>query len=427
MSLRVLKFGGTSVGTPEARKVALKRVEEAISEAGQVVVVVSAIGRSGMPYATDTLIDAVREVSEATDPDPRDLDLLMACGEILSGVIFAQLLRSQGIPASTLTGAQAGIVTDDVHGDARVVKIEAERVLRTLEDGRVPVVCGFQGAAAESGEVTTLGRGGSDLTATALGVALGAERVDIFTDVDGVMTADPRLVPSARLLEQAEYGEVAELAHLGAKVVHPRAAELAMQHRISLHVRNTFKPGQGTEIVLDAGVAHTSVTGVTASERLAFVQFDGVATSHQAKVLALLSKSGASIRVLTLGREALSFAVPMGQLPSIRDNLDGLVMEDPRIILSLGHTQRASLQARALGGGEIVRGRLVPQCAVVSVTGREGHQRPGVFLEVISLLVESGIEPIQTSDSEYSVGVLLGAPDVERAVQILHKSFIEEP
>ncbi|HET7560242.1 MAG TPA: aspartate kinase, partial [Limnochordia bacterium] len=224
----VQKFGGTSVATEAQRRAVVERVKEAIAEGLAPVVVVSAMGRRGDPYATDTLLDLLP--GEGPRPPERELALLMSVGEVIAIVVLSQALQAAGIASRALTGAQAGIVTDANLTAARVLEVRPERVRALCAGGVVPVIAGFQGADA-SGEVTTLGRGGSDTTAAVLGVALNAVRVDIFTDVDGMKTADPRLVPGAATLSHISYEEAAQMAHLGAKVVHPRAVEAAMQGR----------------------------------------------------------------------------------------------------------------------------------------------------------------------------------------------------
>src|SRR5690606_12579200 len=200
------------------------------------------MGRAGDPYATDTVLALLDGGAEA---EPRDRDLLLACGEIIACVVLAHALRAQELPAVALTGRDAGIITDANFGNARILRVDAERVLGHLREGRVPVVAGFQGITGD-GQVTTLGRGGSDTTAAALGAALRAEAVEIFKDVEGIYTADPRLVPEAVRLDRTSYREIVEMAHLGAKVVHPRAVEIAMEGRVPLRIRPTVGDGPGT-------------------------------------------------------------------------------------------------------------------------------------------------------------------------------------
>ena len=291
MRIKVMKFGGTSVATAEARMQSAMRVISAKDQGFRPVVVVSAIGRKGAPYATDTLINLLNEIDPNVDPDPRELDLLVACGEILSAVVFAHTLKTLGHSAMAFRGGQAGIRTDGVYGNARIVSINPVALLKSIGGGHIPVVCGFQGVFVDGpgmpgGELTTLGRGGSDTTGAALGAALKAEAVEIFTDVDGVKTADPDAVRNAPTLRTVTYDEVAEIAHLGAKVVHPRAAEIAMMYGIPLWVKNTFSDDEGTQIVPKSEFPGRRVTGVTHTGKLVYLQFDlSGAASEQERVM----------------------------------------------------------------------------------------------------------------------------------------------
>ncbi len=229
MRIVVQKFGGTSVSTPEMRSKVCDRVRSTLDSGYKVVVVVSAMGRESDPYSTDTFINMIRAVNP--DPSLREMDLIMSCGEIITATLLASQLSVQGIPSRCLTGEQAGIVTDSNYGNAHILYVKPQNILQCLEDGITPIVAGFQGRS-ERGDLTTLGRGGSDTTASALGAALNAEVIDIFTDVEGVMTADPRIVENARLLDSITYNEICQLARDGAKVIHPRSVEIAMQANI---------------------------------------------------------------------------------------------------------------------------------------------------------------------------------------------------
>lgn len=427
LRLRVLKFGGTSVATPEARRAAATRVVQCRESGAWPIVVVSAIGRRGMPYATDTLIATLKEIDADTTPEPRELDLMMACGEMLSAAMFAHLLKAMGVPAAAMTGAQAGIYTDGVHGDARIASLSPERIHAYVKEGLVPVVCGFQGISPATGAITTLGRGGSDTTAAALGAALDADRIEIFTDVPGILTADPRIVGSAKLLRQVAYGEVAELAHLGAKVLHPRAAEIAMRANIPMAVRSTFSDALGTEIVNDPSLAKHGITGVTASPRLGYfktcVQHGPLAQG----ILAALAAGGFPIMALAVSPAEIAFAVPTTHIDTARNSLDGVCLDpSEKVVLQVGKkpTTRVRSQMAALGKATLTQEiELKENCALVSVIGREGHQRPGVFAEALLALSYASIEPLQTVDSEYSVGFILADADVDRAVIALHDAF----
>ena len=263
MKIIIQKFGGTSVATPLQRETAARKVIEAQANGYSPVVVVSAMGRKGEPYATDTLLGLIKDMHE--EADPREQDLVMSCGEIISAVVMTQTLRGIGCQAVGLTGGQAGIITDESFGNTRILEVHPGRVMDYLREGKVVVVAGFQGIS-KNGEVTTLGRGGSDTTAAALGVALGAESVEIYTDVEGVMTADPKMVPEAKPLTVVSYSEIVEMAHLGAKVVHPRAVEIAMEGGLPIRIKSTFSDAPGT-LVCDSSIA--SKKTVIRSDRVA--------------------------------------------------------------------------------------------------------------------------------------------------------------
>lgn len=248
MSIPILvqKFGGTSVSTPERRQQVVGHVRRAIAEGNRVAIVVSAMGRRGDPYATDTLLDLLRSDGGPVEPD--DYDLMFTCGEAISAAVMSQALKRAGIPAVGLTAAQARIYTDGQHVEASIEEIDTSRLHTLMAAGQVPVVTGGQGVARDTLDYTTLGRGGSDTSGVALGVALGACRVDIFTDVEGVAVADPRLVPGARMLTRVSYAAMHELARFGAKVVHPRALLAGWKGRTPMVVRSTFSEAAGTVI-----------------------------------------------------------------------------------------------------------------------------------------------------------------------------------
>ena len=401
MRIIVQKFGGTSVATAEGRKMVARRVEQAVRDGYATVVVVSAMGREGAPYATDTLIQLAN--TACTDLAPREMDLLLSCGEIISSVIMAAILKSNGIPATALTGGQAGILTDENHGAAHILKVDPTPMLNRLRQGLVVVVAGFQGVT-RTGEITTLGRGGSDTTAAALGGALKAEVVEIYTDVDGVKTADPRLVPEARTLSVTTYDEIAQMAHYGAKVVHPRAVEIAMQRRVSLRIRSTFEDGLGTLITYSLEAAGTTwselvsdnpVTGVTHVTGLAQVVIRAGQAEQALPIFRSLAESGISVDLINVSPEAKSFCVEerkAGQAEAI---------------------------LRDLGLDPVVR----HGCAKVSVVGSGMRGRPGVMATVAAALSGAGVEILQTADSHVTISYLVEATHLQTAVQALHDAF----
>ena len=242
----VQKFGGTSVSTAERREQVIGHVRRARDEGYRVAIVVSAMGRRGDPYATDTLLDLLR--GDGGPVDKRDYDMVFICGEIISATLMSHLLKRQGIPAVGLTGAQAGIYTGDNHSEARILEVDPARVHSHLKRGEVPVVAGSQGTFREADDYTTLGRGGSDTSAVALGVALNASKVEIYTDVEGVARVDPQVVPQAQMLERISFDKMYEMARYGAGVVHPRAVRAGWEGGVPVVVRSTFGSAPGTTI-----------------------------------------------------------------------------------------------------------------------------------------------------------------------------------
>jgi aspartate kinase len=396
MRVLVQKFGGTSVATREGRLAAAGHVEAALKDGYQVVVVVSAMGRKGDPYATDTLLSLI---DEADAVDKRDLDMLMACGEVISAVVFAALLRGRGHSVSVLTGRQAGIVTNDEHGNARILEVRDVRIREELQRGRVVVVTGFQGATA-SGEVTTLGRGGSDTTATALGVALDAEYVDIFTDVDGIMTADPRIVENARLLPKVTYTEICNLAYQGAKVIHPRAVEIAMQKNIPIRVRSTHSHDPGTLVTQAATALEGSVlqdrplTGVAHVAGLTQIRLEGPGVGR-CNVFEAMAKHGISVDFISVAPDRIAYTVPDAD------------------------AWRAVTILREMG----LKPETTEGCAKVSAVGAGMAGVPGVMARIVEALAAEGVEVLQSADSHTTIWCLVRGEDMEIAVKALHRAF----
>ena len=269
MNILVQKFGGTSVATEESREHVYKKIIEAVNDGYSLLVVVSAMGRSGDPYATDTLLNLIR--NDYPFASKRELDVIFSCGENISGSIIAANLQKKGYKSCYLSGAQAGIVTNDNHLDARIIRVDNRKIMSLLSEGNIVVVGGSQGIS-ESGDITTLGRGGSDTTGCALGVALDAFEIDIFTDVEGIMTADPRKVKNAVLLDEISYEDCCNMANKGAKVIHPRAVEVAMNKpQIKLYVKSTFSNHPGTLISKEnEHKEKLNLTGIAGYENLVY-------------------------------------------------------------------------------------------------------------------------------------------------------------
>jgi aspartate kinase len=405
----VQKFGGKSVGTAEARRLAAERVKSARAEGVRPVVVVSAIGRGGEPYATDTLLSNLYAVDPHTEPTPRERDLIMACGEIISTVIMAQTLKSMGLRTIALTGGQAGILTDYAFGDAQIVDIDPTHILKLFyEDGvDAVVVAGFQGTTESRGDglhgaITTLGRGGSDTTASALGVALRAEKVEIYTHVDGVMTADPEAVPDARTLPIVTYEEVCNMAHQGAKVLHPRAAEVAMLHQIPLWVKSSFVDAPGTRVAPITEVVPVSrrgVTGVTQLSELAYftlkVPESPARPPLEAQVYQALGDAQINCYLASLGPTSTHFVVGQEAAPRVRVLLDEL---------------RLPYDA-------------VERCAMVSAISVDMWDAPGLIARLAEALYGADVRVLQIADSPASVSCLVAGEDARRAVMALHTTF----
>ncbi|MGE5507068.1 MAG: aspartate kinase [Chitinophagales bacterium] len=399
MRVLVQKFGGTSVATEEQRARVVDRVVEARRTGFDVVVVVSAWGRRGDPYATDTLLSLL----QAGETSERDRDLLLSCGEIISAVVMAGLLNARGLMATALTGGQAGIITDGGFGEARILEVQPSRVTTILNNGGVAVVAGFQGITRE-GEVTTLGRGGSDTSAAALGVALGAELVEIYTDVEGIMTADPRLIEGTRLLSQVSYAEVAEMAHLGAKVIHPRAVEIAAAGRVPLRIKSTLSEAPGT-LICDRPPAAVEirgdrvVTGIAHLTGLAQLRVRGAhgedLTDRHVDLFAALAREGISVDLINVSPEQVSLAVPAEALARGKERLE------------------------ALGFAVATR----PDLAKVSAVGGGMRGVPGVMARVVAALRGAGVTIYQSADSHTNISCLVAEADLPKAAAALHREF----
>lgn len=270
MSIVIQKFGGTSLRNLSNQSEFLKRVKKEVQTGSKLVVVVSAIGRSGDPYATDTLINQLENIS--TIINPKKMDLIMSVGETISAAMVSHLLESENLPSEALTGLQAGIITDDNFNSSKIIEIDTNKIQEYLNKDKIAVVAGFQGATQDL-EITTLGRGGSDTTAVALGGALNAERVDIFTDVPGVAVTDPRLVPNARYIKKISYDDMYRLAINGANVIHPNAVLLGKQYNVPIRILSTFMDDQGTLISNDNSNLRIVGFGIKKQEDNSIISF----------------------------------------------------------------------------------------------------------------------------------------------------------
>jgi aspartate kinase len=383
----VMKFGGTSVAGPERLKGVARRLVEAHESGQRVVGVLSAMGDT-----TDELLDLAHAVSER--PHPRELDMLISVGERISCALAAMAIHDLGHEAISLTGSQAGIVTDTVHTKAKIVEVRARRINESLDRGAIVLVAGFQGVSSESLDVTTLGRGGSDTTAVALAGALGAATCEIYTDVEGVFTADPRIVPQARKLHAVSYDEMLEMSASGAKVLQLRSVEFARNHDVRLHVRSTFSDADGTWVLEEDErmLEKAMISGVVHTREETVYRVEGVGAAALFNALA-----DASVNVDTILQSSpeIVFSAP----PDDRDVV-------PRVLDGLG----ARWNAR-------------DDLGKVSVIGAGMKSHPGIAAKTFATLKEHGIEPAVVTTSPIKIACHVAADDVERAVDALHSAF----
>jgi aspartate kinase len=398
----VQKYGGTSVGSAARIRRVARRVAETVRAGTQVVAVVSAMGKT-----TDRLVKLAHEMNG--EPPVRELDMLVANGETITAPLLAMCLQAMGVPATSLTGMQAGVRTSRHHFKARIKEVDPTRLRDTLDAGVVPVVAGYQGITDEL-EITTLGRGGSDTTAVALAAALGAEACEICTDVDGILTADPRLEPEARMLRYISYEECLELASVGAKVIHPRAVEIGELYGVPVHVRSSFHRRPGTMIVSESEVPmedRNRVRGVAHEYDLAKVTVMGVPDRPglAAAIFEPISAAGLSVDVIvqnvsTDGETDLTFTCTEGDLPTVE---------------RLVRPAAAEIGARdvVLAGGS----------AKVSIVGTGMLGTPGIAARMFRTLAAAGVNIEMISTAEIRITCLVARDDVQRAVRALHKAF----
>jgi aspartate kinase len=382
----VLKFGGTSVADPEKiRRVAARLVASKRSGA-RVVGVVSAMGQH-----TDELVALAHEVSPR--PKPRELDMLISVGERISCALVAMAIADLGLDAISLTGSQAGIVTDTVHGKAKIVKVEAHRIRRALDEDKIVLVAGFQGVSTDY-DITTLGRGGSDTTAVALAAALGADACEIYTDVDGVFTADPRIVTGARKLHAVSYEEMLEMAASGARVLALRSVEFARNHGVRLHVRSTFTEEDGTWIIEEDErmLEKAMISGVTHTLEEAIYRVEGV---DRAELFAALAEAAVSVDTIIQTNGEIVFSAPVA---------DG--EETATVLERLGARWD---ERRDLGK--------------VSVVGAGMKSHPGIAARTFETLRDLGVEPGLVATSPIKIAFYVPQDDVERTVSALHDVF----
>ena len=405
MSLIVQKFGGSSVADAESIKRVAKRIVETRKAGNEVVVVVSAMGDT-----TDELLDLAEQVVPL--PSGRELDMLLTAGERISMALLAMAIRSLGVEARSYTGSQAGMVTDAQHGSARIVEVSPKRVREALDDGAVAIVAGFQGFNRGTGDITTLGRGGSDTTAVALAAALGADVCEIYTDVDGIFTADPRVVPSARKLDRITSEEMLELAATGAKVLYIRAVEYARRHGVTIHVRSSFNNNEGTLVVNPKDgeiVEEPIVTGVAADLSEAKITVVGVPDlpGKAAQIFTLIARTNVNIDMIVqnvssaaTGLTDISFTLPK---------------QEAQKAMAALNEEKSDIGFESLQHDD--------QIAKLAVVGAGMRTNAGVSAKLFTALFEAGINIEMISTSEIRISVVTRADTVNDAVRVVHTAF----
>ena len=400
VALIVQKYGGTSVGTIERIHRVADRVEKAVKDGNQVVVVLSA-----MSGETDRLLKLAHEITAL--PDERELDMLLSTGERVTIALLAMELRGRGLDARSFTGRQVGIMTDSAHTKARITRVTAERIRESLAEGVVPVVAGFQGINEQS-DVTTLGRGGSDLTAVALAGALKADRCVIFTDVDGVYTTDPNIVPSARRIDRISYEEMLEMASLGAKVLQSRSVEFAAKFNVPLEVNSSFKEGKGTLVTReDADMEAVAVSGVTGDRNQAKVTVVGVP-----------DKPGIAARLLGPVAEA-NILVDMIIQNVSHESLTDFSFTVPRVDVKKAVPIIQDV-AKEIGAKSVSVTEAIAKVSLVGV-GMRSHS--GVAAKMFEVLSREGVNIMMISTSEIKISCVIDEKYMELAMRALHAAF----
>ena len=416
MALIVQKFGGTSVGSVERIQAVAQRVAQTARAGNQVTIVVSAMGKT-----TDGLVQLAHTISD--NPNRREMDMLLSTGEQVSIALLSMALQETGQDAISLTGAQVGIVTESDHTRARILNIRTERIQRHLNDGKVVVVAGFQGIAQSTDlEITTLGRGGSDTSAVALAAALGATQCEIYTDVPGILTTDPRLVPEAQLMETITCDEMLELASLGAKVLHPRAVEIARNYGVPLIVRSSWTEAPGTRVVAPTRQPK-SLEGLELVHPVDAVEFD----LNQAKVALLRIPDRPGIAARLFGEIAFQDLNVDLVIQSIHDgNTNDIAFTVPRPDLPKAEAVAAAIApALRATAGDLTQAEVLvdSQVAKISIVGAGMIGRPGVAARMFSTLAEAGINIQLISTSEVKVSCAIRIEDCDRAIAALCQAF----
>ena len=408
MALIVQMFGGSSVGDADKIKHVAKRVIETQAAGNQVVVVVSAMGDT-----TDELMDLANQVTD--NPNPRELDMLLTAGERISMALLALAIDSAGAQSRSFTGSQAGIVTDSKHGNARIAEVTPDRIREALDDGDIAIVAGFQGFNRETRDITTLGRGGSDTTAVALAAALDADVCEIYSDVDGVYTADPRQIPAAKKLDYIDVESMLELAAAGAKILHIRAVEFARRHNVDLRVRSTFSTDPGTRVISGnrgENMEESGVSGVATDKSQTKIIVVGIPDlpGKAAELFNVVAEAGANIDMIVQNTATgvdvddkvsdISFTLPKG--------------DSSKVVAALEKSQ-SSLGYREL--------EVDHEIGKISVVGAGMRTHSGVSATLFNALAKAGINIEMISTSEIRISVVTDLKEADDAARAIHTAF----
>jgi aspartate kinase len=400
----VQKFGGSSVADAESIMRVARRIVATRESGHDVVVAVSAMGDT-----TDELVDLAHQITDS--PDPRELDMLLTTGERISMALLAMAIKSLGHEARSYTGSQAGMMTTAQHGEARIVDVSPDRIREALADGAIAIVAGFQGFNRDSKDITTLGRGGSDTTAVALAAALSAEVCEIYTDVDGVFTADPRIVTKAHKVDRVTFEEMLELAAAGAKVLHIRAVEYARRHGVTIHVRSSFADTEGTFVIADRGenMEEPIITGVAGDLSEAKITVIGVPDipGKAAEIFTIVAGTGANIDMIVQNVSAQATALT--DISFTLQKTDG-----EKVLTALRAAQEK------VGFSDVA---FDDNIGKLSVVGGGMRTNAGVSAQLFTALFEAGINMEMISTSEIRISVVTRGEDLNRAMQVVHTAF----
>ncbi|OWZ84301.1 aspartate kinase [Natranaerobius trueperi] len=399
----VQKFGGSSLRTKELREKAVEHIKQSVDSGNKVVVVVSALGRKPDPYATDSLIDFLNGQAGEGVKD-RELDLAVSCGEVISSALLTSLLNMDGYDAVALTGKQAGILTDNNYTNGTILDIDCSMINKYLDQNKIVVVAGFQGVSTD-GETVTLGRGGSDTTATALASHLKADSAEIYTDVDGLMTVDPKIVPDAKPIKVITFYEVLQMARDGVKVIHPRAVEYAMRHSVPIYIKNIENSydDEGTKITHNVARKQTKksqiITGIGYLPKVTQITLDFESDCSQVIKVAVfneIAKAKISLDMINVYENRLTFTVREANAKSTIE------------LLKEGDF------------GDITK---KTDCTKITLFGTGMTGLPGVMAKALDILNKEKIEVLQTTDSNITISCLIQGSDTERALRLLHEKF----